>query len=283
MLDSGTGTLVMGILNVTPDSFCDGAKYIDPKKAVAHALEMLECGADIVDIGGESTRPGAEEISADEEIARVIPVINRIRDENQKSVISVDTRRSETASEALMAGADIVNDISAFSYSAKMPETIAQYDAGVVLMHMKGTPANMQSPENLKYGNLLEEISSFLKCAADKALAAGIKKDRIILDPGIGFSKDVSQNLEIAANMDFFKDLGFSLLAGPSRKTFIGRLLGIENPGGREWGTAGVAAYMAFNGLDILRVHDVKGIYQTLKMISSCKASRHGKGICHES
>lgn len=269
----------MGILNVTPDSFSDGSKYIDPEKAVAHAVEMLVAGADIIDIGGESTRPGSSGISADEEITRVVPVINMIRELDQSCVISVDTRRAETASEALMAGADIINDISAFSYSEGMPEVVAQFDAGVVLMHMRGTPENMQSVENLRYGDLLGEITSSLKMASDKALAAGIKQDHIILDPGIGFSKDVEQNLEIAANLDFFKDMGYALLAGPSRKTFIGKLLGLENPEDRKWGTAGVSAYMACCGLDILRVHDVMEMSHVLKMISCCRnKSLHGKG-----
>jgi len=271
----------MGILNVTPDSFSDGAKYIEPEKAVARTLEMLGAGADIIDIGGESTRPGSAEISADEEISRVVPVINRIREENQSCVISVDTRRAVTAAESLMAGADIINDISAFSCSEGMAETVAQYDAGVVLMHMRGTPENMQSPENLNYADLLGEIASFLKSAADKALAAGIKKDHIILDPGIGFAKDVPQNLEIAANMDFFRDMGYALLAGPSRKTFIGKILGIENPEERKWGTAGIAAYMALNGLDILRVHDVMEMRHVIKMAGCCKSME--RGLCHES
>lgn len=268
----------MGILNVTPDSFSDGSKYIEPEKAVSRALEMLGDGADIIDIGGESTRPGSAEISADEEISRVVPVINMVREADQNCVISVDTRRAETAEEALMAGADIINDISAFAYSPGMPEVVAKYDAGVVLMHMRGTPENMQSQENLKYSDMLGEIASALKSAADKALAAGTEKDRIILDPGIGFSKDVSQNLEIIANMDFFKDMGYALLAGPSRKTFIGSLLGIEKPEERKWGTAGVAAYVVLNGLDIIRVHDVKEMRQMITMLDHCRKARHGKG-----
>ncbi|OGV35807.1 MAG: dihydropteroate synthase [Lentisphaerae bacterium GWF2_45_14] len=268
----------MGILNVTPDSFSDGAVNIDPEMAVAHALDMLANGADIIDVGGESTRPGAVDISADEEISRVIPVINRLRDKNQDCVISIDTRRSETASEAVMAGVDIINDISALSYSSDMSKIAAETGAGVVLMHMRGCPENMQSPNHLKYDNLLEEIFRFLKGAAKKAVSSGIKKDRVILDPGIGFSKDVSQNLEIVANIDCFKTLGFPLLAGPSRKSFIGKLLGIEQPEARGWGTAGVSAYMALNGLDILRVHDVKEIGQVLKVISCCMASRHREG-----
>lgn len=242
----------MGIVNVTPDSFSDGNMYLQPSAAVARAFQLIDDGADIIDIGGESTRPGSESVSVEEELRRVIPIIEKIR-AGSNIPISIDTTKSEVARQALATGADIVNDISALKFDEKMMSTVAQTNAAVVLMHIKGTPKTMQSDPG--YDNIVAEISSFLQKRIDACKNAGIEK--IIIDPGIGFGKTLEHNLEIFRRLDEFQKLGFPVLVGPSRKSFIGALTGLSVDERLE-GTAAAVAVSVMRGANILRVHDVK-------------------------
>jgi dihydropteroate synthase len=225
LTELGQRPLIMGIVNVTPDSFSDGGQFFDPKKAVAHALQLVDEGADIIDIGGESTRPGAHRVNADEELSRVMPVIEALAAKSDVP-ISIDTNKSEVATKALGAGAVIVNDISALSFDEKIAKVAAECGAYLILMHMRGTPADMQS--DTKYNDIIGDIRSYLAAAADKAVGNGIAKDRIIVDPGIGFGKSVDGNLIILKNLHRFLDLGYPLMVGVSRKSFIGKELKIE-------------------------------------------------------
>jgi dihydropteroate synthase len=261
---------LMGIVNVTPDSFSDGGDYFRPEQAIEHALEMLAGGAEIIDIGGESTRPGADNLPVDDEIARVVPVIAGLKKVKPDCIISIDTRKSVVAAAALEAGADIVNDVSGLQYSPDMAELAARYDAKLVLMHMRGTPENMQSTENLCYADVVTETVAFLTEAADKAIASGVKRENIIIDPGIGFSKTVEQCFELMTGIDRFLETGYEVLVGPSRKSFIGKTLSIPDPKERMWGTAGAVAYLALRGIDIIRVHDVKEMRQMLDIYERC-------------
>jgi len=264
-LPVGSCTCVMGILNVTPDSFSDGGQYITVEKAVERACRMTEEGADIIDVGGESSRPGAEPVSLDTELARVIPVIS-VLSERLNIPISVDTCKSGVAREALKAGASFINDISAFNFDKKMPDVIADYDAGVILMHMRGTPATMQ--EDTLYSDVLEEILDFLGHSIKKAVDAGIDPDKIIIDPGIGFGKDLESNLEILKGLDHFRTLGKPILIGTSRKAFIGTVTGrgLED---RGFGTAASLSAAIMNGADIIRVHDVKNMVDVSRMVDA--------------
>lgn len=259
--DLSRKTLIMGILNVTPDSFSDGGKYFSADKAVEHGLEMAAEGADIIDIGGESTRPGSEPIGEEEERMRVVPVVEKLAGEGIP--VSIDTYKASVAEEALKRGAAIVNDISGLRFDSRMADTTARYDAGLVIMHILGTPRNMQS--NPKYDNLLEDIKTYLLDSAVKAVEAGINKDAIVIDPGIGFGKTVKDNLEIIKNTGYFKETGFPVLMGISRKSFIGKILNAEVDE-RLYGTIGTSIAAAMLGADILRVHDVKAARQALDM-----------------
>ena len=221
----GERPLVMGVLNVTPDSFSDGGRFLDPEEALEHALYMAESGADIIDVGGESSRPGAENVSIDDEIERTIPIIKKLAKKTGLP-ISIDTVKSEVAEKALDAGAIILNDISALKFDENMASLAAKFDAYVVLMHMRGTPADMQNDTN--YKNLIGEISGFLKDAASKALEKGVSRDRIIVDPGIGFGKSVEGNFMLLKNLDKFLDIGYPVLVGASRKSFIGKTLAVD-------------------------------------------------------
>ncbi len=270
-LDCSNRTGIMGILNVTPDSFSDGGNYIDPAQAVEHALEMLQDGADIIDIGGESTRPGAPDISIDEEIRRTGPVISQLRQQVPDTIISIDTRKSEVARAALEAGADIINDVSGLEYSSDMAATAAETGAGLIIMHMRGTPATMQSGNYLEYGNVTDEVIKFLTNASALALEAGVERDKIIWDPGIGFAKDLDQNLELLGNIDRLKNCGYAVLGGTSRKTFIGKLLDEPEPTGRVWGTGGSVAWLATAGVELVRVHDVREMKQLLTVFEACR------------
>lgn len=266
-------TRIMGVLNVTPDSFSDGGKWTDPDTAAAHAVSMLDSGADIIDIGGESTRPGAENITAERELQRVLPVIERLRSIRPECIISVDTRKSETARKAVEAGADIINDISGLQYSPNMAQTAAETGAGLVIMHMRGTPETMQSEENLIYENLIGDISSFLKKAAGKAIKAGVRAESIIVDPGIGFSKTTEQNLEIIADIEEFHKTGYPLLVGPSRKSFIGKILGENDPEKRIWGTCAAVCHLAEHGVEFVRVHDIEEMKKAVTVTYAIKSS----------
>ncbi|MBN2641797.1 MAG: dihydropteroate synthase [Victivallales bacterium] len=273
-LDLSGRTGIMGILNVTPDSFSDGGNYFNASPAVERALEMLEDGADIIDVGGESTRPGADEIPVLEEIRRVVPVIEGIRIGAPGAVISVDTRKSEVARAALDAGADIINDVSGLSFCADMAEVAAKSGAGLIIMHMRGTPQTMQLDEFLKYDDVVEDVSSALQEASRRAEKAGVAADKIIWDPGIGFSKDLEQNLSLLGNIDKLRKYGYAVLGGTSRKAFIGKLLEEAEPQHRVWGTAGSVAWMATLNVELIRVHDVKEMKQLLCVFDACRKSR---------
>ncbi|HEX8429942.1 MAG TPA: dihydropteroate synthase, partial [Longimicrobium sp.] len=246
--------LVMGIVNVTPDSFSDGGRFRAAEPALARARELVAAGADLVDVGGESTRPGATDISADEEIGRVVPVIRAIRAELEVAV-SVDTRKAEVARAALDAGARVVNDVSGFADGA-MAATVAVAGAGVVLMHMRGTPATMQTLTG--YGDVAADVAAELGGAVERARAAGIADRCVVLDPGIGFAKTAEQNLELIARVGTLLRLGFPVLLGPSRKAFIGGLLGGVPATERDAGTAGACVAGLARGARIFRVHDVR-------------------------
>ncbi|MDD5487431.1 MAG: dihydropteroate synthase [Candidatus Omnitrophica bacterium] len=267
VLPIGKRTCIMGILNVTPDSFSDGGKYLNKDRAVAKALEMSEAGADIIDIGGESTRPGAEPVSAEEEIGRVLPVINALKG-IVKTPMSIDTYKSSVAKKALEAGVELVNDITALTGDPEMGAVVAEYGASVVLMHMKGTPVTMQ--DGPKYRNVIEEVYDFLKSAVDRAVEAGIPANKIIVDPGIGFGKTLEHNLAIIKALARFKELDKPILIGLSRKSFIGSITG-KGPDSREFGTAGASAVAVLNGADILRVHDIGQIKEVCLVVDAIK------------
>ena len=251
-IEFGKRTYLMGILNVTPDSFSDGGRFFEQTDAVLHAYQMVKDGADILDVGGESTRPGAESVQLEEELRRVVPVIRKIR---QKSniPISVDTYKSHVAIEALNAGANIVNDISGMSFDQKMADAIAEKRASVVIMHIKGTPKDMQA--NPHYENVVKEVCDYLAGAVDAAKKKGIKQ--VMIDPGIGFGKTLEHNLELINGLDEFRSIGVPVLIGVSRKSFIGKIL--ETPvETRLEGTAAAVTASILHGADIVRVHDVR-------------------------
>jgi len=246
-------THLMGILNVTPDSFSDGGLYMDPDKAISHGIELASQGADIIDIGGESTRPGAKPLSPDEELRRVIPVIETLAAEVEIP-ISIDTYKSFIAEKAIEAGAEMINDISGLKFDQKMAHVAANHDVPVVLMHIKGTPEVMQL--NAHYDCLLTEIMEYLEQSIDIAEGAGIDARQIIIDPGIGFGKSVEDNLKIIRHLAELKSLGKPILLGPSRKSFIGKILNADMDQRNEGTLASISAAI-MNGANILRVHDV--------------------------
>lgn len=255
----------MGILNVTPDSFSDGNSYESVAAAVAAAEKMVAAGADIIDVGGESTRPGAKPVSVDEELARVIPVIEGLV--TSVSVpVSIDTWKAKVASAALTAGAEIVNDISAMTFDPLMVDTVAATNAGVVLMHTRGRPQEMQI--DTVYSDIVAEIAAFLKEAVERAESRGISAQRVLVDPGIGFGKSVNGNLELIRRLDEFLSLGRPLLIGPSRKSFIGKILGRETDE-RLFGTAAVVSIAMQKGARIFRVHDVNAMRDVVDMTAA--------------
>ena len=249
----GPVAVIMGILNVTPDSFSDGGRFLDPGAAVERAIEMATEGADWIDIGGESTRPGAQEVPADEEIKRVVPVIGALS--KHGFVVSVDTTKASVAEAAIGAGAAIVNDVSALS-DPRMASVVAKAGVPVVLMHMRGTPRTMQL--DTAYADLMSEVYGYLHSRVEFAASNGIDPRSVIVDPGLGFGKSVEGNFEILSRLREFKSLGRPVLAGPSRKSFIGRATGAAAPGDRLAGTIAACALAVANGASILRVHDVK-------------------------
>jgi len=263
VLDLGARTHVMGVLNITPDSFSDGGQFAGHDAAVDHARSMASQGADIIDIGGESTRPGAEALAEDEELRRIIPVIERIAKELTVP-LSVDTYKATVARKALAAGASIVNDISGLRFSSDMARVVADYDAAVVVMHIKGTPRDMQA--NPVYEDVIGEIMDYLEESAAIALKAGVGRDRILIDPGIGFGKTVQHNLEIIDRLDEFRSLGFPVVLGTSRKRFIGTVLNIAEPKDRVEGTAATMALAIQRGAHVVRVHDVGAMAKVARM-----------------
>ncbi len=252
----GLRTWLMGVLNVTPDSFSDGGLYYSKKNAVEKGLQLIEEGADILDIGGESSRPGADPISLEEEKRRILPVISEIR-KHTDAFISVDTTKSEVLKSALDEGADILNDISGMRFDAKMPELASEKDIPVIIMHMKGNPKNMQ--KDPIYKNVIQEIKFFLKQRINTALKAGIKRNRIIIDPGIGFGKRLEDNLRIIRELGSLNELNLPILIGLSRKSFIGNLLNVS-PEKRIEGTIVSSLICILQGAHIIRVHDVAAL-----------------------
>jgi dihydropteroate synthase len=250
----GKKTVVMGILNVTPDSFSDGGIFSSPKEAIEYGWRMADQGADIIDIGGESTRPGSASVTVNIELKRVVPVIEGLI-KKIKIPISIDTKKSRVARHAIDAGAEIINDISALNGDRDMAKTVKESRAAVVLMHMRGKPGNMQKG-SLSYDDLMGDITNYLKINCEKAIKAGVEKDRIVIDPGIGFGKTVEDNYRIIKNLSDLKTLGMPIMIGTSRKSFIGRITGGE-PSERMEGTAATVAAAIMNGCHIIRVHDV--------------------------
>ena len=265
ILNLSSRTHLMGVLNVTPDSFSDGGMFFKPKRAIERALMMAEEGSDIIDVGGESTRPGSEPISKEEELKRVLPVIKQVVKEIDIPV-SIDTYKSEVARKALDAGAQLVNDISALRFDPDMRKVISEYDVSVVLMHIKGTPKNMQ--ENPSYTDLIQEISDYLNESKELAEAAGIAEEKIIVDPGIGFGKRVEDNLKILKNLKELAHLGRPILLGVSRKSFIGKVLDLPTEQRLE-GSLACLAVAILNGANILRVHEVKESKRAAQMVDA--------------
>jgi dihydropteroate synthase len=260
----------MGVLNVTPDSFSDGGLYFQKEKAIEHGLRLAQDGADIIDVGGESTRPFSEEVSLQEELDRVVPVVEALSGVVQVP-ISIDTCKAEVARQALKAGASIINDISALRFDPDIIAVAAKAGVPVILMHMQGTPGDMQ--KNPFYQNLIPEILNFLKQAMDRAVSGGIKEDIIIVDPGIGFGKTVEHNLEIIKELSQFRVLGRPVLLGTSNKSFIGHLLNKE-PHERDTGTMASVAAGVLSGADIVRVHNVKKAVETVRIVDAIKTGR---------
>ncbi len=266
----GQQTYLMGVLNITPDSFSDGGEFNTTTAALAQAQALVAAGADIIDVGGQSTRPGSEQITLAEELERVVPVLQELRAEELERVvpvlqelrakitipISIDTTRADVARAAVAAGADMINDISGGTFDSQMLPTVASLGVPIVLMHIRGNPQTMQ--QQTDYQDLIGEIYSFLAKQITAATAAGIDQQKIIIDPGIGFAKNYEQNLEIFRRLRSLRALNCPILVGSSRKSFIGRILNQPDPKARVWGTAAACCVAIFNGADILRVHDVK-------------------------
>lgn len=263
----GKRTYIMGILNVTPDSFSDGGDFNTLETGLIQAKKMVKAGADMIDIGGQSTRPGAEVVSIDEELNRILPIIKFLR--SQKNVcaeipISVDTTRAIVAEKAIEAGTNLINDISAGTYDDEMFSVVADLKVPIILMHIRGTPKTMQKLTD--YQDLIGEIYKFLESRIEVAIRAGIKREKIIIDPGIGFAKNYEQNLEIIRNLSRFKSLNCPILVGLSRKSFIGQILNQPDAKQRVWGTAAGCAAAIAQYIDILRVHDVKEMSEVCRV-----------------
>ncbi len=268
------GPLIMGVLNVTPDSFSDGGRYLDPDAAVAHAVAMAEQGADLIDIGAESTRPGSDPVDEKEEIRRLIPVVGAVC--RKVSIpVSVDTTKAAVARKALDVGATIVNDISALGFDPLMKAVVAETGAGLVLMHMQGTPKTMQQAPS--YRDVIKEIRQFFVERIRAALEAGIGAEQILLDPGIGFGKNLAHNLSVLAHLDAFVALGYPILVGVSRKAFIGQVL--DRPGDeRVMGTAAAVAVAILHGARVVRVHDVMRMRDVVKIVNAIMSHEEKTG-----
>jgi len=271
----GRKTLVMGVLNVTPDSFSDGGKFLDAKRAVEHAQAMEHYGADILDIGAESTRPGSKEISATEELARLLPVLEALRGK-LKIPISVDTQKAAVAEIAIGAGAEMINDVSGLRRDPGLAEVVARHRVALVLMHMRGTPKTMQKTPFAK--DVMKDVVSGLKKSVSVARKAGVAKNRIVIDPGIGFGKSFEQNYELLAKLPELAKLGYSLLVGTSRKGFLDKLLGREGKlvpaEERIWGTAATVTASILGGAHMVRVHDVAEMAQVARAADCVAAAQ---------
>jgi dihydropteroate synthase len=266
-LPIGQRTIVMGIVNVTPDSFSDGGRFSNLDAALAHCMQLLEDGADVLDIGGESTRPGAQPVSVDDEIARVVPLVNALVARGVRN-ISVDTRNAKTARHAIGDGACWLNDVSALQHDPEMLD-VARHAEAVVLMHARAMDA---APEDaVSYEDVVEEVAYFLEQRVAFAEAHGVKRERIIVDPGIGFGKSLADNLALTRALGRFSSIGAAVLYGPSRKRFLGTLAREDDASRRDAATHGAVAYAAEHGADIVRVHDVKGCVQALAVVDALR------------
>jgi len=273
-LELGPSTLIMGVLNVTPDSFSDGGKFFDPRAALDHGLELLDEGADMLDIGGESTRPGAMAgsgepvVSAEEELRRVMPVTEELLRQRPRAILSIDTYKAHVARTAIEAGAEIVNDVSGLRWDAEMASTLAALKCGVVLMHMRGQPSEWRTLPPLV--DPVRLVTRELREGAEKAVAFGITRTRIVLDPGFGFGKSFDENYPLLAHFDALQELRYPLLAGVSRKSFIGRTLATDGgdapPQERLYGSLAAMTAAILKGAHIVRVHDVKAAVQAAKI-----------------
>ncbi len=274
----GAGPFIFGILNVTPDSFSDGGRFAGLAEAVEAGCRMADEGADAIDVGGESTRPGSAPVPPDEQIRRVEPVVSELarRFGADGPAISIDTRSAVVAEAALAAGATVVNDVAALRDDPQMGATVARHGAGVVLMHMKGTPADMQI--NPTYADLVGEIKSFLTERIEAAVAAGIARERIIIDPGIGFAKTVDHNLEILRRAAEFRELGVPVLVGPSRKRFIATVTGASDMADRLAGTVAAVCACVLAGVEMIRVHDVAACRRAADLCAAIRASSGTRG-----
>jgi dihydropteroate synthase len=261
----GQRTLVMGVLNITPDSFSDGGLFFEPQQAIEHGLRMAEEGADIIDVGGESSRPGSDPVPLNEELRRVIPVIEGLAS-RLEIPLSVDTYKSQVAERAVESGAQMINDISGLRFDPQMPLVAARYDTPLIIMHIKGTPKTMQ--QDPSYKDLMDEIIGYLGEGIARAEQGGVDPQQVIVDPGIGFGKRVQDNLVIINRLDELNTLGRPLLIGTSRKSFIGAVLDLEVHQ-REIGSLATVAVSAFKGAHIVRVHDVAPARQTVDMVDA--------------
>jgi dihydropteroate synthase len=271
LLECGAHTHVMGILNVTPDSFSDGGRFFDQEAAVARGIQMVAEGADLIDVGGESTRPGAVAVGVDQEINRVVPVIKRLAAEVDVP-ISVDTRKPDAAGAALEVGASIVNDVTAGADPA-MFEVVRSAGAGMVLMHMRGEPATMTSLTD--YQDVVGDVRAYLSERLEAAVGAGVERERLVVDPGLGFAKTTDQSLLLMKEVGAFGDLGRPVLVGPSRKSFVGQVLGTEVKD-RVEGTAAAVAWLVAHGAHIVRVHDVLAMVRVARMVDAIRRATAG-------
>ncbi|MBM2827934.1 MAG: Dihydropteroate synthase [Actinobacteria bacterium] len=263
----GGSPRIMGILNVTPDSFSDGGRFHSTEAAVRHGIAMAEEGADIIDVGGESTRPGSSPVSVDEEIGRVVPVIRELSRKTD-ALLSVDTTKAAVARNAVAAGACIINDTSALTDDPEMAEFAAESGCAVVLMHRRGTPSTMQASPS--YGSLFDELLEELAARVEAAIRSGVSRERILVDPGIGFGKRLEDNLALHRHLPDLRNLGRPVVFGTSRKSFIGKITG-KDPGDRVFGTAASVAVSAFLGADVLRVHDVPEMRDVVRVVAAIR------------
>jgi dihydropteroate synthase len=258
----GPDPVLVGVLNVTPDSFSDGGDFFDPERAAVRAAAMMDEGAQIIDVGGESTRPGADPVAPEKEARRVVPVIREVMAERPGAIVSIDTYRAGTAAAALQAGASIVNDVSALRGDPRMADMVAEARCPVILMHMLGEPKTMQ--RDPRYDDVVREVRDFLAGRAERAVAAGVEEENIILDPGIGFGKTLEHNLALLRHLDSLVGLGFPVLVGASRKAFIGRITGVNEARDRVFGTVAANVIASSRGATFFRVHDVRANQEAL-------------------
>lgn len=267
----GERTLVMGVLNVTPDSFSDGGRFFNPKRAIQRALEMQRAGADLIDVGGESTRPGSFGISGEEELRRVLPVLRGLKG-RLRIPISIDTVKAEVAEAALAGGAEMINDISGLQFDPRVAEVARRRRVPLLLMHIRGTPATMQKQPFAR--NIWRELERGLGWSVKQALQAGVKQSQLLIDPGIGFGKSAEQNLEILRGLHRLTKFRVPIVIGTSRKTFIGKVLGGGPPAERLWGTAATVAASVFGGAHIVRVHDVAEMVQVVRLADAIVSAK---------